>query len=124
MTDQGSNDTIHEPLQARAKVLERADEIIELLQNVALDPSVGLCKTQQDAIDKIYPTINALIVKAQEKNALNVENTSQVLDLVKKGKVSIDEAMSLVALINSVNNPEDAILDAKARNLVINVKND
>ena len=46
----------------------------------------------------IWPTISKLLITASDTDKIDVEKAGDVIDLLKKGKISVNDAKDLISL--------------------------
>ena len=102
------------PLQIRSEILKSAPDIIVLLSDLVKHPSKGISKTQQMAIDTLWPTIHTVAIKAQDREAIEAKTSQDIVGLLSKGKVSITEAKDLMSMLRDKSDIDD-IRDLMAR---------
>lgn len=102
------------PLNIRNKVLDSAPDIVDLLHGLITNSSKGIAKTQQMAIDTLWPTIHAVAIKAQDREAIEAKTSQDIVGLLSKGKVSITEAKDLMSMLRDKSDIDD-VRDLMAR---------
>jgi len=96
------------PLQIRNEILKSAPEIIELLSDLVKHSSKGIAKTQQMAIDTLWPTIHTVAIKAQDREAIEAKTAQDIIGLLSKGKLSITEAKDLMSMMHDKADIDEA----------------
>lgn len=94
------------------ELLETAHKILKYQVGIAFgqEPPEGHelynSKQQHALLDMIKPMLN----QAEQTKALNVKSSAEVVKMLKQGKVSVDEAMKLLQLIDKQVQVEGAEL--------------
>ena len=92
--------------QIKKKFLKGAPDVIDRVMEAYAgesNPLVALSTKQSQLLKFIWPTLNAIITTSGDLQKIDAESKQTILDALKKGKITIEEAEKLLKMISDKN---------------------
>lgn len=84
--------------EIRKEFLEESKSVLDLIFKIINNPNEQYTLHQQSTVEMIWPTISKLLITASDIDKIDVEKAGDVIDLLKKGKISVNDAKDLISL--------------------------
>ena len=93
----------------RQYVLDNVEPIMETVMQGAIEssPHNALSNQQMTLISLVWPMLTKVVTDASDNVNLFAQNTNDVISLISKGRVSLEEAIQLMGILRTQSDVED-----------------
>ena len=84
----------------RSDFITTAAPLVEQYAKAAIGEELLPADVDDTVRNETWSVLKTMLLKIEDRQAIDAQNTSQVLSLLKTGKVTVKEATELMALLN------------------------